>query len=96
MGIYETELGYKVTEFNGGLDVTEDGEFVCELIGKTLNDYRTDKDDEDSDIDDDLLEADIKEQVEVFLDNGRNLLKKNIKFVLKNLVVSKNFRIFAS
>lgn len=76
MGIYETELGYKVTEFNGGLDVTEDGEFVCELIGKTLNDYRTDKDDEDSDIDDDLLEADIKEQVEVFLDNGRNLLKK--------------------
>jgi len=45
--------------------------FVCELIGKTLNDYRTDKDDEDSDIDDDLLEADIKEQVEVesFLDN---------------------------
>ena len=38
MGLYETELGYKVTEFNGGLDVTEDGEFVCELIGKTLND----------------------------------------------------------
>ena len=84
MGIYETELGYKVTEFNGGLDVTEDGEFVCELIGKTLNDYRTDKDDEDSDIDDDLLEADIKEQVEVevFLDNiyGRNLLKKILNF----------------
>ena len=71
MGIYETELGYKVTEFNGGLYVTEDGESVCELIGKTLNDYRTDKDEADSDIDDDLLEADIKEQVEVeeFLDN---------------------------
>ena len=66
MGIYETELGYKVTEFNGGLDVTEDGEFVCELYGKTLDDYRF-----DGDIDDDLLEADIKEQVEVevFLDN---------------------------
>jgi len=66
MGIYETELGYKVTEFNGGLDVTEDGEFVCELTGKTLNDYRTDKDDEDSDIDEEKLNADIyKEQVDV-------------------------------
>ena len=66
MGIYETELGYKVTEFNGGLDVTEDGEFVCELYGKTLDDYRVDED-----IDDDKLEADIEEQVEVevFLDN---------------------------
>ena len=54
-----------------GLDVTEDGEFVCELIGKTLNDYRSDRDDDFSDIDDDLLEADIKEQVEAdeFLDN---------------------------
>ena len=71
MGIYETELGYQVRETIDGLDVTEDGEFVCELTGKTLNDYRTDKDDEDSDIDDDLLEADIKEEVEVetFLDN---------------------------
>lgn len=67
MGIYETELGYKVTEFNGGLDVTEDGEFVCELTNKTLNDYRVDED-----IDDDKLEADIEEQVEVevFLDNA--------------------------
>ncbi len=71
MGIYETELGYQVRETIDGLDVTEDGEFVCELTGKTLNHYRTDKADEDSDIDDDLLEADIKEQVEVdeFLDN---------------------------
>ena len=67
MGIYETELGYKVTEFNGGLDVTEDGEFVCELYGKTLDDYRVGED-----IDDDKLEADIEEQVEVevFLDNA--------------------------
>lgn len=67
MGIYETELGYKVTEFNGGLDVTENGEFVCELYGKTLDDYRVDED-----IDDDKLEADIEEQVEVevFLDNA--------------------------
>ena len=80
MGIYETELGYKVTEFNGGLYVTEDGKYVCELIGKTLNDYRTDKDDEDSDIDDDLLEADIKEQVEVKRQYGRNLLKEILNF----------------
>ena len=80
MGIYETELGYKVTEFNGGLDVTENGEFVCELIGKTLNDYRTDKDDEDSDIDDDLLEADIKEQVEVKRQYGRKLRKEILNF----------------
>lgn len=80
MGIYETELGYKVAEFNGGLYVTEDGEFVCELIGKTLNDYRTDKDDEDSDIDDDLLEADIKKQVEQVEVDGRNLLKKILNF----------------
>ena len=67
MGIYETELGYKVTEFNGGLDVTEDGEFACELYGKTLDDYRVDED-----IDDDKLEADIEEQVEVevFFDNA--------------------------
>ena len=65
MGIYETELGYKVTEFNGGLDVTEDGEFVCELYGKTLDDYRF-----DGDIDDDLLEADIKERVEVEINMG--------------------------
>ena len=65
MGIYETELGYQVRETIDGLDVTEDGEFVCELSGKTLNDYRVDRDDEDSDIDDNKLEADIKEQVEV-------------------------------
>lgn len=71
MSIYETELGYQVRETIDGLDVTEDGEFVCELIGKTLNDYRSDRDDDFSDIDDDLLEADIKEQVEAdeFLDN---------------------------
>lgn len=71
MSVYETELGYQVRETIDGLYVTESGEFVCELTDKTLNDYRTNKDDEDSDIDDDLLEADIKEQVEVdeFLDN---------------------------
>ena len=54
MGIYETELGYQVRETTSSLYVTEDGEFVCELYGKTLDDYRF-----DGDIDDDLLEADI-------------------------------------
>ena len=64
MGIYETKLGYQVRETTSGLDVTENEEFVCELYGKTLNDYRVDRDDEDSDIDDDKLEADIKETIE--------------------------------
>jgi len=60
MGVYETELGYIVRETLTGLDVTEDGEFVCELYGKTLDNYRY-----DGDIDDDKLESDIKETVEV-------------------------------
>ena len=64
MGIYETELGYQVRETTSGLDVTEDGEFVCELTGKTLNDYRVDKDDDDSDIDEEKLNTDIKETIE--------------------------------
>ena len=62
MSTYETELGYVVTETLSGLDVHENGEFVCELSGKTLENYRV----EDSwDIDEDKLEADIKEQLEV-------------------------------
>ena len=65
MGIYETELGYQVKETTSSLYVTEDGEFVCELYGKTLDDDRF-----DGDIDDDLLEADIKERVEVEVNMG--------------------------
>lgn len=65
MGIYETELGYQVRETTSSLYVTEDGEFVCELYGKTLDDYRF-----DGDIDDDLLEADIKERVEIEVNMG--------------------------
>lgn len=65
MGIYETELGYQVRETTSSLYVTEDGEFICELYGKTLDDYRF-----DGDIDDDLLEADIKERVEVEVNMG--------------------------
>lgn len=64
MGIYETELGYQVRETISGLDVTENGEFVCKLYGRTLNNYRTDRCDDLSDIDDDKLEADIKETIE--------------------------------
>jgi len=74
MGIYETELGYQVRETISGLDVTDDGNFVCELDGKTLDDYRIEEDGYPTDdIDDDALEADIKEQIEVddFLDNMR-------------------------
>jgi hypothetical protein len=61
MDTYETESGYIVTETLGGLEVTEDDRVICTLDGKTLEDYC----DEDENIDDDLLEADIKEQVEV-------------------------------
>ena len=72
MGVYETELGYQVRETINGLDVTENGNFVCELSGKTLNDYRycVGEDDDYSEINDDLLEADIREceEVEDFLD----------------------------
>ena len=66
MSVYETELGYIVTETIDGLDVKDDGEFVCELRGKCLDDYRY-----DGDIDDDKLETDIKETIEVedFLEN---------------------------
>ena len=66
MSVYETELGYIVTETIDGLDVTDDGEFVCELRGKCFGDYRY-----DGDIDDDKLETDIKETIEVedFLEN---------------------------
>ena len=74
MDIYETELGYQVRETLNGLDVTDDGNFVCELGGKTLDDYRIEEDGYPTDdIDDDALEADIKEQIEVddFLDNMR-------------------------
>lgn len=61
MDTYETESGYIVTETLGGLEVTEDDRVICTLDGKTLEDYC----DEDENIDDDTLEADIKEQVEV-------------------------------
>ena len=57
MDTYETESGYIVTETLGGLEVTEGDRVICTLDGKTLEDYR----DENENIDDDALEADIRE-----------------------------------
>ena len=61
MNVYETPLGYEVRETLGGLEVSENGNVVCTLEGKTLDSYR----DELDIIDDDLLEDDIKDEVEV-------------------------------
>lgn len=71
MSIYQTPLGYVVTETIDGLDVTEDDKFVCELRGKSLANFRYSVDDEYSEVDDDKLEDAIKEQVEIeeFLEN---------------------------
>lgn len=57
MGTYETESGYIVRETLGGLEVEDGGKVICTLGGKTFESYR----DENDDIDDDTLEADIKE-----------------------------------
>ena len=61
MNTYETELGYIVRETLNGLEVSENDRVICTLSGKSLDNYRINE----WDIDDDLLEADIKEQVEV-------------------------------
>ena len=60
MNTYETELGYIVRETLGGLEVSENDRVVCTLSGMTLDDYRFNER-----MDDDLLEADIKDEVEV-------------------------------
>lgn len=65
MNTYETELGYIVRETLSGLEVSENDRVVCTISGRTLDNYRTDPDDDLSDIDDDLLEADIKDGIEV-------------------------------
>ena len=59
MGIYETELGYQVHETLNGLTVYDKYIPVCVIDGATLNDYR----DEDENINDDALEADIKSKL---------------------------------
>ena len=65
MRTYETSLGYVVIETLNGLDVTENGEFVCELAGRSLADYSFDEDMSDDVIDEDMLDDDITEQIEV-------------------------------
>lgn len=63
MSIYQTELGYVVRETTSGLDVYEDVEmnnFVCELSGVSLDNFRY-----DGDVDDDKLEDAIQEELEV-------------------------------
>ena len=62
MSIYETELGYVVRETTSGLDVYEDEDmenFVCKLSDMSLDNFRY-----DGDVDEDKLEAAIKEEVE--------------------------------
>ena len=58
------ESGYVVRETTSGLDVYEDTDmeyFVCELPRFNLDYFRDDNDD----VDDDKLEAAIKEEIEV-------------------------------
>jgi hypothetical protein len=65
MNTYESESGYIVRETLEGLEVTEDDKVVCVIANRTLNDYREDPEDDLSDINDDMLETDIKKLVEV-------------------------------
>ncbi len=60
MRTYETSLGYVVIETINGLYVEENGEFVCELAGRSLADYSF-----DGVVDEDMLDDDITEQIEV-------------------------------
>ena len=65
---HTTQLGYGVTETQQGLEVTEDDKYLCTLSGKTFRDYTYNDNDE---VGDDKLEADIKEEVSIeeFLEN---------------------------
>ena len=67
MSKYITPLGYIVNERIGGMDIYEDGTIVCVINGSTLEKYR----DENENIDDDMLESDIKNAIEVedFIDD---------------------------
>lgn len=62
MDRYTTSTGYEVSERMNGLDIyDENGDYICELHGRTLDEYR----DEEEVIDEDALEDDIKNQLEV-------------------------------
>lgn len=60
MTTYETESGYEVVETLSGLEVYENGQYVCQIGCETLDRYR----DENMDINDDALEADIRSAIE--------------------------------
>ena len=61
MSKYQTPLGYIARETLSGIEVYEDGKVVCLIANTSLDKYR----DENEDIDDDALEADIKKSCEV-------------------------------
>ena len=62
MDRYTTSTGYEVVERMNGLDIyDENGHYICELHGRTLDEYRN----EEEAIDEDALEGDIKNQLEV-------------------------------
>ena len=71
MKYYITELGYVVTDTLSGADVHEDGNLVCELPCN-LSHFE----DDDGNIDNDKLEALIKDTIEVdtFLDDQANYM----------------------
>lgn len=57
---YITESGYEVMETIGGLYVTENSEYVCEIPSKTISDFTyNDK------VDDNKLESEIESMKEV-------------------------------
>ena len=60
MSTYQTPLGYIARETISGLEVYENGTVVCLIENTSLDKYR----DENEDIDDDLLESDIKSAIE--------------------------------
>ena len=61
MSTYQTPLGYIARETISGLEVYENDKVACLIENTTLDKYR----DENEDIDDDLLEADIKNAIEI-------------------------------
>ena len=57
---YITESGYEVTETIGGLYVTENSEYVCEIPSKTISDFTY-----NDVVDDNKLESEIENMKEV-------------------------------
>ena len=57
---YITESGYEVTETIGGLYVTENSEYVCEIQSKTISDFTY-----NDVVDDNKLESEIENMKEV-------------------------------